>query len=146
MAGARSSRGASQKHLGKERSLAPGLGSRGEMSQKQRNKVDNAKEKMCPPDSMTEAGAAGEKKQHTRCNTSSFSTKRSTPQLKKRTETVAVDPHDRANAVANQEHRESAAIDIFQVVLLYTRPFAYDSCTTHHHRRPMQPCVHGTKS
>jgi hypothetical protein len=86
------------------------------MSQKQRNKVDNAKEKMCPPDSMTEAGAAGEKKQHTRCNTSSFSTKRSTPQLKKRTETMAVDPHDRANAVANQEHRESAAIDIFQVM------------------------------
>jgi hypothetical protein len=104
------------------------------MSQKQRGKVDNAKEKMCPPeqhgrgvqgpDSMTEAGAAGEKKQHTRSNTSSLPTKRSTPQLKTRTSSRCsnastsrpVDPHDRGNTAADQEQRESAEINIFQVM------------------------------
>jgi hypothetical protein len=72
------------------------------------------------------AGAAGEKKQqqHTRSNTSSLPTKRTTPQIKTRTSSRCsnastsrpVDPHDRGNALADQEQRESAAIDIFQVM------------------------------
>ncbi|XP_051219117.1 uncharacterized protein [Lolium perenne] len=70
--------GVSQKHIGKERSPSLGTGLCGEVSQKQREKVDtglipkkhNSKEKMCPPGpvNMTAARVAGEKKQHTRSN------------------------------------------------------------------------------
>jgi hypothetical protein len=106
------------------------VGLRGEVSQKQREKVDagsipqkhNAKEKICPPDQLrrspaivTEAPVAGEKKQHTRGNTS-FPTKRTTPQLKTRASSRCsnastsrpVDPHDRGNTAAAQEQRQSA--------------------------------------
>ncbi|KAM0876636.1 hypothetical protein ACQ4PT_036038 [Festuca glaucescens] len=133
MAETSSSRRVSQKDLGKGRSPAPGVGMRGEMSQKQREKVDagsipqnhNAKKNMCPPDllrrgihgpvSMTEARVAGEKKQHTRGNTS-FPTKRTTAQLKTRTSsrcsntsTNRPDPRDGGNTAAAQEQRQSAA-------------------------------------
>ncbi|CAM0902979.1 unnamed protein product [Alopecurus aequalis] len=121
MADTRSSSGVSPKHLGKERSPAPGTGLPREMPQKPREKVDtgsipqkhSAKEKMCPPDegpvSKTEAGVTGEKKQHASRNTS-FATKRTTSQLKTRTSPCySNDSTDRGNTAAAQEQRQSAA-------------------------------------